>query len=227
MKKTKLFLALTLIASLCVNNVYAHESELEPIDNMSEKEEKLFNKENVVTTMAHEVIVDGEKKEFILQEFSENTPVPTLNGEYTYVARKGLEILEKNVFDERQSKLNSRITTTDRYADGRGTYLYVEIVYTKTPTNNSTYSNYNMSSIYCNSSGSTLTKYSVTYGQSGFSSSFAPVTQSKTVNVDPVIKTFSTKLSWKPVINYNATVGVTQTYTTRGWTHKWAFNLLP
>lgn len=229
MKKIKLLLLLSIVAAFSTNNVSAHSDDITKVDNMTEQEEQFFSADNVISTETEEVDINGEKTEFVLQEFSDTVPILTYSGEPTFVERRGLEILDKSVFDERQSKINSRINTNDRYADGRGTYLYAEITYTKTAVPNTGLTNYNMTYLYCNSSGSTLTAYSVTYGQSGVTATFAPINQIKTVNLDTTLKTYSTSVNWKPIANgYNvssAYIGMTQKYTCRGWTNSWQFSI--
>lgn len=144
-------------------------------------------------------------------------------------------MIEKDLYDE--AVIASRSSeSSEQYTDGRGTYLYTEIHYTKSSILGTFYTNYDMTYIYCNSSGSTLTSYSITYGQTGFTGATSSltgthVTQCDTVDINTTTKTFETYPSYVPVMDGESVlqgyVGVTQNYNCRGYENSFTHNLIP
>lgn len=232
MKYIKKILICTAVSALCCFNL----SSIHAIDTSSYNGNA--NEHNIFISQYTDgnIKIDQTKEGiFYIQDFKKVVEMPTLKsaismGLSTYKVTLGREILNQKEFKARTHEQKSRATTSDSHDDGRGTHVYAEIVYTKGSRGDM--SIWNMKSIYCNASGSTLSKYSVTYGQSGpRASNYMPIHQSKTSNINTTYKTFSTNLNWEPVLSGGSwgpgsgVVGMTQTFTSHGYSNKWTFNL--
>lgn len=228
-KMAKLFLALFIAALLSAPAKINAETDVST--NTTDANQTVFSEDNLDGNLKVENTKDGN---LYIQDFREEVEVPSTraaSSEKIYKVIAGREILTEEEFIERKTAPKTRTTITDSYNDGRGTHLYIEIVYSQQTIKGENAAKF--MSLYCNSSGSTLSSYSVRYGQIGVNQNTGK-SFSKYINenINTTYKTFNKNINstynW-PALYFgpgnDMLMGATQTYNCRGYSKSWTVNV--
>ena len=229
-KLTKLLLAI-FITTLLSAPAKIHAASDNPTDTTTDKTQTVFSSEHLDGNLKVENTTEGK---MYIQDFKEIVEVPLTRGissEKIYKVFAGREILTEEEFIERKNAPKTRATLSDSYSDGRGTHLYAEIVYSQQTVRGSNAAKY--ISVYCNSSGSTLSSYSVTYGQRGVNQNTGKAySKYVTENINLTLKTFSRNVEdtydWPPMYfgpGNDLLMSATQNYNCRGYTNSWMLTI--
>ena len=226
-RMAKLFLAVFVAALLSSPATINAESDVTTTDAT----QTVFSEDNLDGSLKVENTEDGN---LYIQDFKEKVEVPSTRAASSakiYTVIDGREILTEEEFIERKNAPKTRATLTDSYNDGRGTHLYVEIVYSQQKIKGENAAKF--MSLYCNSSGSTLSSYSVTFGQSGVNqNNGGGFSRRVTENISTTKKTFSRNIdstyNW-PALYFGPgnemVIGATQYYNCRGYSKSWTVNV--
>lgn len=218
------------LASFLSLQLFAIPSSINAADDAN-KTETVFSNKYLDGSTKIENTNDGK---IYVQDFKKIVEEPTTranSSETLYKVVAGRQILTEAEYQERQNEPKTRATLTDSWEDGRGTNLYIEIVYSVTKVNGDNAATFK--TLYCNSSGSTLSAYSVTYGVTGTrQDTNVAYTRTKSEKIDTTLKTFDknieSTMGWPPMYfgpGNELEMGATQYYTCRGYSNHWSVSI--